>query len=169
MSILEQLEKSLSPELIGAGPFCDFFTKYRVKFFFFVLHSNLVQHHYQAWANWITDFLLLCLLFKCFFYFALIYRSGAALRVVHRKALLEALAEELPKDTIRFSSKLTSIRTKANKGSSIALIQMEDGTTIRAKVTTNLSVQLSNTLCKYYSRKKQKRKRKKKKKSLHST
>ena len=62
----------------------------------------------------------------------------------------------------RFSSKLTSIRTKAQKGSSIALIQMEDGTTIRAKVTTtNLSVQLSNTLCKYYSRKKQKRKKKK--------
>jgi len=49
-------------------------------------------------------------------------------------------------DTIRFSSKLTSMRTKAQKGSSIDLIQMEDGTTIRAKVTTtNLSVQLSNT------------------------
>ncbi|KAK7838688.1 monooxygenase 3, partial [Quercus suber] len=59
--------------------------------------------------------------------------SGAALRVVHRKALLEALAAELPMDTIRFSSKLASIRTKAQKGSSIALIQMEDGTTIRAK------------------------------------
>ncbi|KAK4585449.1 hypothetical protein RGQ29_022918 [Quercus rubra] len=42
--------------------------------------------------------------------------SGAVLRVVHRKALLEALAEELPMDTIRFSSKLTSIRTKAQKG-----------------------------------------------------
>ncbi|MCL7035525.1 hypothetical protein MKW94_005928 [Papaver nudicaule] len=33
-------------------------------------------------------------------------------RSVHRKALLEALAEELPADTIRFSSKLISIETK---------------------------------------------------------
>ena len=81
--------------------------------------------------------------------------------VVHRKALLEALVEELPID-IPFLFQLTSIRTKAQKGSSIALIQMEDGTTIRAKVTTtNLSVQLSNTLCKYYSRKKQKKEKKK--------
>ncbi|GMY11182.1 FAD-dependent urate hydroxylase [Fagus crenata] len=60
-------------------------------------------------------------------------RSGAVLRVVHRKTLLEALAEELPIDTIRFSSKLTSIRTQGQEGSSIALIDMEDGTTIRAK------------------------------------
>jgi hypothetical protein len=54
---------------------------------------------------------------------------------VQRKTLLEALAEELPIDTIRFSSKLTSIRTQGQEGSSIALIDMEDGTTIRAKVT----------------------------------
>jgi hypothetical protein len=55
---------------------------------------------------------------------------------------LEALAEELPIDTIRFSSKLTSIKTQAQKGSShVVLIEMEDGTTIKAKVRTiNFSV-----------------------------
>ncbi|XP_059431448.1 monooxygenase 3-like [Corylus avellana] len=62
-------------------------------------------------------------------------RSGAELRVVHRKALLEALAEELPMETIRFSSNLTSITTQTQEGSSphVALIKMEDGTTINAK------------------------------------
>ncbi|KAE7998243.1 hypothetical protein FH972_002808 [Carpinus fangiana] len=62
-------------------------------------------------------------------------RSGAVLRVVHRKALLEALAEELPMETIRFSSNLTSITNQAQEGSSphVALIKMEDGTTINAK------------------------------------
>jgi hypothetical protein len=72
-----------------------------------------------------------------FFFFTTLLkcRSGAVLREVHRKTLLEALAEELPIDTIRFSFKLTSIRTQGQEGSSIALIDMEDGTTIRAKGT----------------------------------
>ncbi|CAA6658892.1 unnamed protein product [Spirodela intermedia] len=44
-------------------------------------------------------------------------------RVVHRRALLESLAEELPPGTIRFSSKLTSItRQKPTDASSGALI-----------------------------------------------
>ena len=147
MSILEQLKKSLSPELIGARPFCDFFYMIScVENFIFVLHPYSLQHHYQAWANWISNFLLLCFLFKCFFFSLLCwYIEVERYLVVHRKALLEALVEELPID-IPFLFQLTSIRTKAQKGSSIALIQMEDGTTIRAKVTTtNLSVQLSNT------------------------
>jgi hypothetical protein len=60
------------------------------------------------------------------------------LRVVHRKALLEALAEELPMETIRFSSNLTSITIQAQERSSphVALIKMEDGTTINANVRT---------------------------------
>ncbi|KAA8546965.1 hypothetical protein F0562_003394 [Nyssa sinensis] len=61
-------------------------------------------------------------------------RRGAGPRPVHRKALLEALAEELPINTVRFSSKLTSIEAQKQEGSSTAMIQIEDGTTIRAKV-----------------------------------
>ncbi|XP_043719191.1 monooxygenase 2-like [Telopea speciosissima] len=56
-------------------------------------------------------------------------------RMVHRKALLEALAEELPLGTIRFSSKLISIHTHiTNEGFSIATLQLDDGTIIKAKV-----------------------------------
>ncbi|KAK9286187.1 hypothetical protein L1049_014570 [Liquidambar formosana] len=60
--------------------------------------------------------------------------SGNGLRCVHRRALLEALAEELPKDTIRFFSKLSSIETQAQEGSSVAIIRLEDGAIIKAKV-----------------------------------
>jgi hypothetical protein len=88
---------------------------------------------------WIVEFLRFFFSFNLFYYIYMVRcRSGAALRVVHRKALMEALAEELPNDTIRFSSKLTSIRsTEAHEGSShVVLIEMEDGTTIKAKVRT---------------------------------
>lgn len=52
-----------------------------------------------------------------------------------RKALLEALAEELPPGTIRFSSKLVSINTEmAEDSSEIAVLRLDDGTVIRAKV-----------------------------------
>lgn len=54
---------------------------------------------------------------------------------VHRKVLLEALAEELPKENIRFSCKITSMSTELNtQGSSIAILQMEDGSSIKTKV-----------------------------------
>uniref|UniRef100_A0A2N9HJC5 FAD-binding domain-containing protein n=1 Tax=Fagus sylvatica TaxID=28930 RepID=A0A2N9HJC5_FAGSY len=55
------------------------------------------------------------------------------IRTVHRKALLEALAEELPGDTIRYSSKLKSIVNQAEEGSSYAVIHMENGASIKAK------------------------------------
>ncbi|KAJ0967527.1 hypothetical protein J5N97_024444 [Dioscorea zingiberensis] len=57
-------------------------------------------------------------------------------RCVHRKALLEALAEELPPNTIRFSSKLASIKTeKLNNSSSLVyVLHLEDGSVIRTKV-----------------------------------
>ncbi|KAK9271847.1 hypothetical protein L1049_002212 [Liquidambar formosana] len=61
-------------------------------------------------------------------------QNGNGPRSVHRRALLEALAEELPDDTIRFSSKLTSIETQAQEGSSITIIRLEDGAIIKAKV-----------------------------------
>lgn len=57
------------------------------------------------------------------------------MRSVHRKALLEALAEELSPDTIRFSSRLVSIKSETLEDSSKAtLLHLEDGTVIKAKV-----------------------------------
>ncbi|XP_042481662.1 monooxygenase 2-like [Macadamia integrifolia] len=55
---------------------------------------------------------------------------------VHRRSLLETLAGELPSGTIRFSSKLTSIRTAAidDEASSGAIVSLDDGTVIKAKV-----------------------------------
>ncbi|KAL1831378.1 monooxygenase 2 [Daucus carota subsp. sativus] len=56
-------------------------------------------------------------------------------KTVHRKALLEVLGEELPRENIRFSCKITSISTELDgQGSSIALLLMEDGSHIKAKV-----------------------------------
>ncbi|EXB36910.1 3-hydroxybenzoate 6-hydroxylase 1 [Morus notabilis] len=60
--------------------------------------------------------------------------DGSGPRSVHRKALLEALAEELPTESICFSSKLGAIKTITNEGSSIAVVHMEDGSVIKAKV-----------------------------------
>jgi hypothetical protein len=94
---------------------------------FFSLHEPIGSLHFRSYLMPFILFFFFTTLLKC--------RSGAVLREVQRKTLLEALAEELPIDTIRFSSKLTSIRTQGQEGSSIALIDMEDGTTIRAKVT----------------------------------
>ncbi|XP_065631240.1 monooxygenase 2-like [Quercus suber] len=53
--------------------------------------------------------------------------------IVHRKALLEALAEELPMETVRYSSKLKSIVNQVEEGSSYAIIHMENGVSIKAK------------------------------------
>ncbi|XP_059670988.1 monooxygenase 2-like [Cornus florida] len=55
-------------------------------------------------------------------------------RSVHRKALLEALVEELSIDTIRFCSKLTYIEADRQQGMPIAIVHLEDGTIIKAKV-----------------------------------
>jgi hypothetical protein len=55
---------------------------------------------------------------------------------VHRKALLEALAEELPHGIIRFSSKLTSIKIEASRDSgSVKYLLLADKTTIKAKAS----------------------------------
>ncbi|KAG0499725.1 hypothetical protein HPP92_004416 [Vanilla planifolia] len=55
-------------------------------------------------------------------------------RVVHRKALLEAIAEELPPECIRFSSKLSSITTEVlNDSSTVVVLTLEDGDIIKAK------------------------------------
>ncbi|CBI37634.3 hypothetical protein VitviT2T_005828 [Vitis vinifera] len=51
---------------------------------------------------------------------------------VHRKALLESLAEELPRHSIRFSSKPISIEAQAQEGP--YTIRLEDGTVITTKV-----------------------------------
>eukprot|EP00268_Persea_americana_P016923 TRINITY_DN18059_c0_g1_i8.p1 TRINITY_DN18059_c0_g1~~TRINITY_DN18059_c0_g1_i8.p1 ORF type:complete len:435 (-),score=74.25 TRINITY_DN18059_c0_g1_i8:98-1402(-) len=60
--------------------------------------------------------------------------EGMGVTLVHRKVLLEALAQELPPETILFSSKLDSITTKVHQDSSLAVLHMEDGTIINAKV-----------------------------------
>ncbi|CBI37629.3 hypothetical protein VitviT2T_005833 [Vitis vinifera] len=53
---------------------------------------------------------------------------------VHRKALLESLAEELPSNSIRFSSKLISFEVEAQAEEGLYIIRLEDGTVITAKV-----------------------------------
>ncbi|KAJ6798189.1 Uncharacterized protein M6B38_213885 [Iris pallida] len=63
--------------------------------------------------------------------------GGPGVRTVHRKVLLEALAEELMPATIRFSSKLASIKIseeKDPKDSSTITLHLEDGAVIRTKV-----------------------------------
>ncbi|KAK3411519.1 hypothetical protein EUGRSUZ_I00271 [Eucalyptus grandis] len=60
--------------------------------------------------------------------------SGDQQIAVNRKVLSEVLAEELPPNTIRFSSKLTSIETQVEQGSSICILALEDGTIIKSKV-----------------------------------
>lgn len=62
-------------------------------------------------------------------------RGGTGPTTVHRKALLESLADELPTYTIRFSSKLASIQAHNLGGSSFVTLQMEDGISIKTKVT----------------------------------
>ncbi|XP_030517159.2 monooxygenase 2-like [Rhodamnia argentea] len=61
-------------------------------------------------------------------------RIGAQPRAVHRKVLLEVLAEELPPNSIRFSSKITSIETQEERHSPICIVTLEDGSIIKSKV-----------------------------------
>ncbi|KAF3341527.1 zeaxanthin epoxidase [Carex littledalei] len=56
-------------------------------------------------------------------------------RCVKREALLKVLAEELPPDAIRFSSKLISIKSEILEDSSkITALHLDDGTIVKAKV-----------------------------------
>ncbi|KAF6163676.1 hypothetical protein GIB67_036136 [Kingdonia uniflora] len=56
-------------------------------------------------------------------------------RTLHRRDLLEALAEELPTGTIRFSIKISNpVETCMIDGSPIAILYLDDGTIISAKV-----------------------------------
>ncbi|CAL9092605.1 unnamed protein product [Musa acuminata var. zebrina] len=59
-------------------------------------------------------------------------RGDTAIRIVHRKDLLETLAEELKPGTIRFSSKITSIDQEAS--SSVTTVHLDDGSVVKAKV-----------------------------------
>ena len=49
-----------------------------------------------------------------------------------RKSLLEALAMDLPKDTIKYSSKLVSIEEEA--AGFLKLLHLADGTILKTKV-----------------------------------
>ncbi|KAK3211573.1 hypothetical protein Dsin_016279 [Dipteronia sinensis] len=55
-------------------------------------------------------------------------------RSVHRKMLLEALADELPMTTVRFSSQVDTIETQTQEGPSIAIIHLCDCTIIKTKI-----------------------------------
>ncbi|VFQ91931.1 unnamed protein product [Cuscuta campestris] len=55
-------------------------------------------------------------------------------RVVHRKTLLQTLASELDSDTIRFSSRIRIIESQVEDGHHFAVLGLEDGTIIKAKV-----------------------------------
>ncbi|XP_050204692.1 monooxygenase 2-like [Mercurialis annua] len=62
--------------------------------------------------------------------------SGKVLgpRAVHRRALLDALANELAADSILFSCKISSIETAEQGGTSIPVLHLEDGSIIKTKV-----------------------------------
>ncbi|KAM0940462.1 putative FAD-binding domain, FAD/NAD(P)-binding domain superfamily [Dioscorea sansibarensis] len=61
---------------------------------------------------------------------AFINSGDMELRSVHRKVLLETLADELPPNTIKFSTNITSIKSQ---GQDIKVLQLEDGSVIRTK------------------------------------
>ncbi|KAJ4827765.1 hypothetical protein Tsubulata_020865, partial [Turnera subulata] len=67
-------------------------------------------------------------------YFPLNLDASKGPRPVHRKVLLEALAQELPPESIRFSSRLAAIETREEGGVSVAIVLLEDGTLIKSKV-----------------------------------
>lgn len=56
-------------------------------------------------------------------------------RCVKRRVLLETLANELPSNTIRFSSKVVSIQTSGY----LKVVHLADGSTFMAKVYARLS------------------------------
>jgi phytoene dehydrogenase-like protein len=56
------------------------------------------------------------------------------MRIVERKALLEALAEQLPEGTIRFNSRVTSIKKPQTSSSQTTDLELQDGSTYSAKV-----------------------------------
>ncbi|CAN0839941.1 Monooxygenase 2 [Linum grandiflorum] len=58
--------------------------------------------------------------------------NGNGPRPLHRKALLQALANELPTDSIRFGSHLTSI--EQGDDSTTAVVHLKDGTSIKSKI-----------------------------------
>ncbi|KAK0607910.1 hypothetical protein LWI29_022483 [Acer saccharum] len=64
--------------------------------------------------------------------------KGVGPRSVHRNKLLQALADELPKGRIQFSSKLAKIETyqaqEAGSTNNMVTLRMEDGTIIKTKL-----------------------------------
>ncbi|MCL7036345.1 hypothetical protein MKW94_010367 [Papaver nudicaule] len=63
--------------------------------------------------------------------------QATGLRAIHRRALLEALLEELPTDAVRFSSKLRSVekaKTRQDNDSFGVIVHLEDGASIHTKV-----------------------------------
>lgn len=70
----------------------------------------------------------------------MLYCSGDhEVRCVKRKALLEALAKELPSGTIRYSSKVVSIEESGFS----KLVHLADGSTLKTKVMIIIVLKLS--------------------------
>ncbi|ESR41110.1 FAD binding 3 domain-containing protein [Citrus sinensis] len=60
--------------------------------------------------------------------------NGSGVRYIHRKKLLETLADELPDDTIHFSSKIAAINSETHDALSPVIIHLADGTIVKARV-----------------------------------
>lgn len=106
--------------------------------------------HVQGWIWWVIydpsicwcTLHVHCRLFaipRCFFLFSvrsfltcIFSWSSQEVRAVERRILLETLANQLPADAIRFSSRLATIaRTETGE----TLLQLDDGTRLLAKVS----------------------------------
>ncbi|XP_031284290.1 uncharacterized protein LOC116143013 [Pistacia vera] len=55
-------------------------------------------------------------------------------RTIKQKTLLKVLVDELPIDSIRFSSNVAAIETQTQEGSSIAILYLDDGTIVKTTV-----------------------------------
>ncbi|KAF8038057.1 hypothetical protein BT93_B0802 [Corymbia citriodora subsp. variegata] len=74
---------------------------------------------------------MVCNMYGMSFYLLRIYcRRGHEIRCVQRRILLETLANELPGDTIRYSSKVVSI----DGSGYLKLVHLSDGLILKAKV-----------------------------------
>jgi hypothetical protein len=55
------------------------------------------------------------------------------MRIIERKALMEALAGQLPQGTIRLNSQVTSLK-KSQTSPNVTDLELKDGSTYSAKV-----------------------------------
>ncbi|KAH9669270.1 hypothetical protein KPL70_021724 [Citrus sinensis] len=71
------------------------------------------------------------------------FGDGSGPRFIHRKKLLQTLADELPNGTIHFSSKIAAIDSQTHDGSSPVFIHLVDGTIVKTKFSSLTQVYIS--------------------------